>query len=614
MHADMWSTFMQSRSTQAFKHLPQLIISGSLVSAPICLAGCYAGFSTIDEEVSSMLHDASNSLGDGAPPPVVDGWASVTVSEEVMDDTGPTTWNPSAGELSFTPAEETEAEAVLERLNNYQDTYDNAVSLGLQESLQWAFANAQEFKYAQEEYILSCLALLIEEHRWVPRVSDTISPRITANANDPTDRGFYETALNVVNEWNVTQKLPYGGEVSAGWVATFAKDLHRDVSGTHEQSNASSLVSDINVRASIPFLRGAGPVARENLIQAERNIVYAARSFERFRRNFLVRITTEFLGLQVQRRRLTHAEESIEYYDALAARQEALYEAGRTQLFESADAENSALQAKADLSRQWEQYRLAVDQFKRLIGYPIEEPIVISEDALAIPPPSTNMDDAVGVALMNRLDLQNERNKLVDRQRAIRNARNALLPDLDLALSASVPSESRLPDARQGWNGLNPDFRDIDYSAGLSFGIPLDREIERLQVRQAQINLERSQRTFILFRDTIVIDVRSSIRDIDANLFALDLQRRNVEIAQLGLESIKAKADRVSVLNSLQAIRQLVSAQDSRDSSFRDVQVSILQYLDRSGQLRVNGDGTLQLLPGMELVPYDDLAIQEPSA
>ncbi len=605
---------MQSRSNRTFHHLLELAVASFLATAPIHLAGCYAGFSSIDEEVGSMLKGASGTLGEGAPPPVAGGWAAVTVSEEVMDDTSPTTWNPAADELSFMAIEDTDAEAVLERLKGYQGTYDDAPRIGLQDSLQWAFANAQEFKYAQEEYILSCLALLVEEHRWVPRVSDTISPRITADANDPTDRGFYETALNLVNEWNVTQKLPYGGEVSAGWVATFAKDLHRDVSGAPEQSNASTLASDINVRASIPFLRGAGPVARENLIQAERNIVYAARTFERFRRIFLVRVTTEFLGLQVQRRRLRHAEESIEYYDALAARQEALYEAGRTQLFESADAENSALQAKADLSRQWEQYRLAVDQFKRLIGYPIEEPIVISEDALAIPPPSTTMDGAVGLALTNRLDLQNERNKLVDRQRAIRNARNALLPDLDLALSASIPSDSQLPDARQGWNGLNPNFQDIDYSAGLSFGIPLDREIERLQVRQAQINLERSQRTFILFRDTIVIDVRSAIRDIDANLFALDLQRRNVDIAQLGIESIKAKPDRASVLTSLQAIRQRVSAQDSRDSSFRDVQVSILEYLDRSGQLRVNTDGTLQLLPGMELVPYDDLAIQEPSA
>ncbi len=605
---------MVLRAASTIKHLPGSVRAGSFVVAAACLAGCYGGFSTIDDEVSSMLLDSSGTLGSGAPAPAVEGWAQVTASEEVMDDPSPTTWNPDADELSFTSIEETGAEAVLERLKSYQGTYDDAPRLGLQESLRWAFRNAQEFKFAQEEYILSCLALLIEEHRWVPRVSDTITPRITANAVDPTDRGFYETALGVVNEWNVTQRLPYGGEVSAGWVATFAKDLHRDVSGSHEQDNESTLVSDINVRASIPFLRGAGPVARENLIQAERNIIYAARKFERFRRNFLVRITTEFLGLQVQRRRLNHAEESIEYYDALAARQEALYQAGRTQLFESADAENSALQAKADLSRQWEQYRLAVDQFKRLIGYPIEEPIVISEDALAIPPPSTSMDEAVGIALVNRLDLQTEQNKLIDRQRAIRNARNALLPDLDLALSASIPSDSQRPGASQGWNGLNPDFEDIDYSAGLSFGIPLDREIERLQVRQAQINLERSQRAFILFRDTIVIDVRSAIRDIDANLFALDLQRRNVEIAQLGIESIEAKADRVSVLNSLQAIRQLVSAQDSRDSSFRDVQVSILQYLDRSGQLRVNSDGTLQLLPGMELVPYDDLAIQKPSA
>ena len=64
--------------------------------------------------------------------------------------------------------------------------------------------------------------------------------------------------------------------------------------------------------------------------------------------------------------------------------------------------------------------------------------------------------------------------------------------------------------------------------------------------------------------------------------------------------------------SSLQSIQQLIQAQDGRDSAFRDLQLSILKYLNDSGQLRVLADGTLELLPGMKLVPYQDLVSNDP--
>lgn len=563
--------------------------------------GCNPGFNTIDHRVNDLLLDTSEGMGQGAPSPQVESYAGITTSDEVMDDKNPPTWNPSADEFLYVPTAETDAQQVLSRLDNYQEEDEHAELLGLQSSLEWAFIHSREYQFAEEEYVLACLALLIEQHRWVPRFYDTITPAIDADSDD----GFYDTAFNLVNEWKVEQKLPYGGEVSARWLASFSKDLHNRV-GTED--DPSDLTSEFILGASVPFLRGAGPVAQEALIQAERNVVYAARAFESFRRSFLVRITKEFLGLQVERRRLQHQQESIRLYELNSEREQALFEAGRVELSSAANAENNVLKAKSQLAQLWEQYRLNVDQFKRLIGYPIDKPARISEDAIALAVPTVDMDSAVQLTLANRLDLQTERDRLIDRQRAIRNAENALLPDLNLNLEAGIPSAGST-----GWDGLDPDFRGVNYSAGLSFGLPLDREIERLAVRTAQINLERLQRAFILFRDTLVIDVRAAVRDIDANLFSLDLERRNVVIAQLAVDQIEADPDRVGLLETQNAIEQLQQAQDGRDSAFRDVQVSILRYLEQSGQLRVNTDGTLQLLPGMELLPYDDLAIQGPS-
>ena len=111
------------------------------------------------------------------------------------------------------------------------------------------------------------------------------------------------------------------------------------------------------------------------------------------------------------------------------------------------------------------------------------------------------------------------------------------------------------------------------------------------------------------FAEKLALDFRSVDSDFLAELRA---HFEDAEIAELGMESIEADPDRVSVLSSLQSIQQLIQAQDGRDGAFRDLQLSILKYLNDSGQLRVHADGTLELLPGMKLVPYQDLVSNDP--
>ncbi|MCP4813720.1 MAG: hypothetical protein GY888_14525, partial [Planctomycetaceae bacterium] len=77
----------------------------------------------------------------------------------------------------------------------------------------------------------------------------------------------------------------------------------------------------------------------------------------------------------------------------------------------------------------------------------------------ALQVPAVTMDGAVLMSLSNRLDLQTQRDRLVDFQRYIRNAENSLLPDLNLVLEADVGGRGD-----SGWEGLNPDFKNLGYS------------------------------------------------------------------------------------------------------------------------------------------------------
>jgi outer membrane protein TolC len=262
-----------------------------------------------------------------------------------------------------------------------------------------------------------------------------------------------------------------------------------------------------------------------------------------------------------------------------------LYESGRTRLYDSADAENQALASVARLSQSWERYRLAIDRFKVKIGWPIKKLVRIEPATLGLRPLEVEMKTAVSQALQYRLDLQTEENQVGDAYRRVQNAKNGMLSDLDITASASLPSEDS---DITGFDG-----REVDYLVGVTFGVPLDRERDRINLRQQQILLERAKRSLRTSKESVAIEVRSSLRNIEVYQFTLDLQERNVEIAQLGLNSINADPDRVSVLDQTRAISELQSAQDARDSARRDLELSIVDFLLQAGQLRVQQNGNM---------------------
>ena len=70
------------------------------------------------------------------------------------------------------------------------------------------------------------------------------------------------------------------------------------------------------LQAEVPLFRGAGRVAYETRYQAERELIYAVRIYERFRRAFLVRVADRFFIVQQARARIANS------YQAYLSRQE----------------------------------------------------------------------------------------------------------------------------------------------------------------------------------------------------------------------------------------------------------------------------------------------------
>ncbi len=450
-----------------------------IISAPLVVSACSPSFSTIDHQVNEKLLEGSDVVNATVPPRPVEDLASIDASEEEMNDRQPATWNPPAGAMTWEESNAIEAQEVLKRLTGYQQEVESGEVLTLDKALQWAFAHGREYQFAEEDYILSCLSLLLQEHLWTPQFTDDVALQYF---NEDADNDFLNSASRVVNTLGVTQRLPWGGEVSASYVATFAREVLGAASGS--SGTTTSSVEQFFVGGSIPLLRGAGMVAQESLIQSERNLVYAGRAFEEFRRDYWFTVYSGWLDLLVQHQELDNARESVALLDTLAERQRALYDAGRARLYDAAEAENRALQERSRLAGLWEAYRLGIDRFKLLINWPIDKSVTIEQRTMALGPPSSSLDSSVETALMQRLDLQTTRDRLIDDQRGVRNALNNVLPDLDLAAGIRFGSNDTFL-----YDAVLPSLEDLDAEASLTLGLPLNREQERIAVRSAQVGL-----------------------------------------------------------------------------------------------------------------------------
>ncbi len=183
-----------------------------------------------------------------------------------------------------------------------------------------------------------------------------------------------------------------------------------------------------------------------------------------------------------------------------------------------------------------------------------------------------SMEQAVAIALENRLDLKNQRAFVMDARRRVEVAANALLSNLDLVVEGDVNTPGPL-------GNTNPfEFRgDIsELRVGVAFDAPLDLNNERNIYRAALIDYQRARRDYMLFEDTVKREVRVSWRGLQVLKRNLETARQSIRIAAAQFDSAVSAAyapkgvggSRVSVpglsgQNIQSALNAILSAQNN---------------------------------------------------
>ncbi|MBN1342571.1 MAG: TolC family protein [Phycisphaerae bacterium] len=447
----------------------------------------------------------------------------------------------------------------------------------LEEGLSYAFHHARRFQTAKEDLYLAALALTLERHMWGPRFMGDIQLQY-ANYGQIRD---FDHAMAAVAQVAVEQRLPYGGEVTAKVINTLMRDLGRRIT-TNESGQAI-------IEANVPLLRGAGRVARESRYQAERNLIYAARTFERFRRTFVVDVANTYFSLLLTKQQIANAKQSYRSFLGDTERSKALFEAGRIMNLDAQRAEQRLLSSWNQVVVAEESYQRGLDQFKILIGMPAIEPLDVADSEFDLKVPVVGEETLVEIAVANRLDLINERDAIDDARRGVKVAQNGLLPDLNLRGNVTWDTNPN------EFNQYHYEYERTTWRAFMDLELPLDRMAERNRYRASLIDLRRSQRRYDLAADEVRAEVRQARRQIELALTTLSIQRQSMELALRQREAADFRFNRGVISNRdvVEAEDNLLQARNALAQAERGLRQGILQFYLDAGMIRVSDDGKL---------------------
>jgi outer membrane protein TolC len=452
----------------------------------------------------------------------------------------------------------------------------------LSDALRYAMRHSREVQDAKEELYLAALDLTLERHLWTPLFVGSVQAEY-ANYGQVRD---FDHAMSAVSEVAVTQRLPWGGEVAARVINSLMRDL-----GRHITSGESG---NVILEANLPLFRRAGRVAFESRYAAERELIYAVRTFEDFRRSFTVLVAASYFDLQQRKAAIANAFTSYASLREEWLKADFVNRLGRSRtVFDAPRARSSFRRSEATLVSAKEQYASALDRFKIVLGMPVNDPLDVvpqedDQESGAFEALLAEVDEIVAIdtALKLRLDLLTAVDRVDDAKRGVLIARNRILPDLEISGSVTLDSDPEQLNStsynleRLTWRGMAELRMD-------------DRKTERNAYRASLITLRRAERAQDQLADTVRADVRRALRRIAQQRNLLQIQAMNVEENELRLRAAQAQYDLGKITNQdvVDADTDLLAARNQYADAVAEYRNAILEFRRDTATLRVDDDG-----------------------
>jgi outer membrane protein TolC len=244
---------------------------------------------------------------------------------------------------------------------------ERAVELGL--------LHSREYQQALENLYTTSLTLTLDRFEFAMHwfgINNTV-----ANIFGAGGIGF--STLNSATDVGFTRNLAAGGQL----LVDFANNVLVTFGG------GAPTVATSNFTATLvqPLLRNAGRRVRlEALIQGERNLLYAVRTFARFREQFYVGLTfgngNDYLGLLSQVQNIRNQESNFKSQEQNLRLHEALLARGTASTIQVDQVFQSYQQARLAVLQGKTSLETSLDSYKQVLGLPPDLKVKLDDTLL----------------------------------------------------------------------------------------------------------------------------------------------------------------------------------------------------------------------------------------
>jgi len=450
--------------------------------------------------------------------------------------------------------------------------------LGVVEAIGIAGENSETVQQEQERLYRSALDLTLDQWQFGYRYNATGDAGTSGEIN-----GNLGTASKGFSA-SVTRVLGTGAVI----LADVGASLFRVVS----TGDGWDGITNLGLSITQPLLRGNGElVTLEPLRQSERDLIYAVRSYERFRRTYAVDVSDRVYRVQQSLDQLNNERLNFENLQTLRVRNERLAEAGELSEVQADQARQDELRSENRLVVLQGNTERQLDTFKVFLGLPVGCDLIFEDGilrGLEVESEVLNQlrdDVAVEFAIENRLDVMTSFDRVQDAVRKEAIARDALRAGLSARASVSeVTAEGKV---------LQYTFDDAFWSAGVDVDLPIDLLPLRNAWRRSELTLVDARRRYERSLDDVTVTVRDALRrarnsykSFKIQEGAVVLSERRVRGAELSLEA--GEAITRDLLEAQGALRQ---SRDSATAARIDFTLALLELWLELELLRVDESG-----------------------
>lgn len=324
-----------------------------------------------------------------------------------------------------------------------------------------------------------------------------------------------------------------------------------------------------------PLFRNFGALVQgESIVQAQQRARSARRDYEQQKADLMLRVVEQFETLLRLERQIAAEEASLQRLDKLYRLTRARERQGRATRVDTLRVELRRGEALSRLETSRERLSSQRRDFAELLGEPPDAVFALDPPALLeldLPP----IEEAVSIALGNRLDYAQALQDYSDTVRGERIARRGLWPDLALLASAERFDNSRDNEQGEIW------------TIAIAGDTDLNQTRERARLGQAVISKDSAREAVRIRELAITREVQQQISAYRRALQELDIANRNHLLAEQRARLARrlyeiGRGDNFSVTDAEEALAQ---AEDRRLVARADASIAGYRVLNTLGTL-----------------------------